>query len=128
MEDFDPNAPSKGLGDTVAKFTHATGINKLVEVTAEVLGIEDCGCGARQEWLNTVMPYNQESNSPPIFDPDNHSKPETGIYEIIHQIHATKSGQTFEFIPGDKILMTEDHLLYSDWAYYLSIGAIKKTI
>ena len=53
-------------------------------------------------------------------------KPHVPIF--FHQIHATKSGQTFEFIPGDKILMTEDHLLYSDWAYYLSIGAIKKTI
>jgi hypothetical protein len=128
MEDFDPNTPSKGLGDTIAKFTHATGINKLVEVTAEVLGIEDCGCGARQEWANNLFPYNIETNSPPIFDPDNSPKTENGIYEILHQIHATKSGQEFEFIPGDKILITEEHLLYSDWAYYISIGAVKKTI
>jgi len=128
MEDFDPNTPSKGLGDTIAKFTHATGINKLVEVTAEVLGIEDCGCGARQEWANNLFPYNIETNSPPIFDPDNSPKTENGIYEILHQIHATKSEQQFKFIPGDKVLMTEEHLLYSDWAYYISIGAVKKTI
>lgn len=129
MKDFDPTQPSQGLGDTIAKFTHATGIDKLVEVTTEVLGIEDCGCNRRREELNGIFSYdNIKSNSPPIFDPDNHPKPEKGIYEIFHQIHATKSGQTFEFIPGDKILMTEEHLLYSDWAYYLSIGAVKKTI
>ena len=119
---------SKGLGDTVAKFTKATGIAKAVEVVTETLGIEDCGCGRRQEWLNNVVPYNVESNSRPIFDPNNSPQPEAGIYEIFHQIHATKSRQEFELFPGDKILITEEHLLYSDWAYYLSIGAVKKTI
>jgi hypothetical protein len=128
MENFDSNTPSRGLGDTIAKFTHATGIDKLVEVTAEVLGIEDCGCNGRRETLNNVFPYEDvKPNSPPIFDPDNSPKTENGIYEILHHIHATKSEQQFKFIPGDKVLMTEEHLLYSDWAYYISIGAVKKT-
>jgi hypothetical protein len=128
MKDFDLNAPSRGLGDTIAKFTHATGIAKAVEAVTEALGIEDCGCGARQEWVNGVVPYRLETNSPPVFDPDTQPKPEEGIYEIFHQIHATKSGQTFEFTPGDRVLITEDHLLYSDWSYYILIGAVKKTI
>jgi hypothetical protein len=127
MKNFDPNAPSRGLGDTIAKFTHATGIAKAVEVVTEALGIEDCGCGDRQEWANGVVPYKPETNSPPVFDPDTQPKPEEGIYEILHQIHATKSGQTFEFIPGDRVLITEDHLLYSDWSYYILIGAVIKT-
>lgn len=128
MENFDSTQPSQGLGDTIAKFTHATGINKLVEVTAEILGIEDCGCDRRREELNEIFSYGDvKPNSPPIFDPDNHPQPEVGIYEIFHQIHAIKSGQKFEFIPGDKILITEEHLLYSDWAYYISIGAVVKT-
>jgi len=129
MENFDSNVPSQGLGDTIAKFTQATGIDKLVEITAEALGIENCGCNRRREGLNEIFPYGDvKPNSPPIFDPDNSPKTETGVYEIIHQIHATKSGQEFEFVPGDKVLMTEEHLLYSDWAYYISIGAVKKTI
>jgi hypothetical protein len=37
----------KGLGDTIASFTEATGIATLVNAA-----IEDCGCGQRQESLN----------------------------------------------------------------------------
>ena len=44
---------SKGLGDTVAKFTEATGIDKLVNFIAG----DDCNCKARQEKLNKMFPY-----------------------------------------------------------------------
>ena len=44
---------SKGLGDTVAKFTEATGIDKLVNFVAG----EDCGCDKRKEKLNKMFPY-----------------------------------------------------------------------
>lgn len=37
----------KGLGDTIASFTEATGIKTLVESITE-----DCGCKERQEALN----------------------------------------------------------------------------
>lgn len=45
---------SKGLGDTIAKITTATGIDKLVHFIAG----EDCGCDKRKEQLNTWFPYN----------------------------------------------------------------------
>lgn len=128
MEDFDPNAPSRGLGDTIAKFTHATGIAKAVEVVTEALGIEDCGCGGRQEWANNFIPYGVEANSPPLYDPQNSTPADLGIYEVVHEIHATKEDITFDFFPGDKILISEEHLLYLDWPFYLLIGAVKKTI
>ena len=38
------NEKSKGLGDSVEKFTKATGIKKVVETVAKVTG-KDCGCG-----------------------------------------------------------------------------------
>ena len=126
MENFDPTQPSRGLGDTIAKFTHATGIAKAVEVVTEALGIEDCGCGGRQEWANEFMPY--ESNSPKVYNPIDQPPAETGVYEVLHQIHATKKGEEINFFPSDRVLMTEDHLLYSDWPYYIIIGAVKKTI
>lgn len=44
---------SRGFGDTVAKFTEATGVDKLVHFIAG----EDCGCKERQEKLNKVFPY-----------------------------------------------------------------------
>jgi hypothetical protein len=44
---------SKGFGDTVAKFTEATGIDKVVHFIAG----DDCNCKARQEKLNKMFPY-----------------------------------------------------------------------
>jgi hypothetical protein len=44
---------SKGLGDTIAKITEATGVDKLVKFIAG----EDCGCEERKEKLNKLFPY-----------------------------------------------------------------------
>lgn len=44
---------SKGLGDTIAKITEATGIKKAVKFIAG----DDCGCDERQELLNKLFPY-----------------------------------------------------------------------
>lgn len=46
----------KGLGDTVAAITKATGIKALVK---SLLG-EDCGCDARQQKLNELVPYKKK--------------------------------------------------------------------
>lgn len=35
---------SEGLGDTIAKITSATRLDKLAEKIAEIAGAEDCGC------------------------------------------------------------------------------------
>ena len=47
----------KGLGDTVAAITKATGIEMLVK---SIFG-ENCGCDARQEALNKMVPYSTSS-------------------------------------------------------------------
>ena len=44
---------SKGVGDTVAKITKATGVDKLVKFIAG----EDCGCDERQVKLNKLFTY-----------------------------------------------------------------------
>ena len=44
---------SEGVGDTVAKITKATGIEKAVKFLAG----EDCGCDERKEILNHIFPY-----------------------------------------------------------------------
>lgn len=51
------NAPSKGLGDDVAKVTRATGIDKVVDKVTKALGIKDCGCKNRQDVLNKWFPH-----------------------------------------------------------------------
>jgi hypothetical protein len=47
---------SKGLGDTIAKFTAATGIKKVVDTMSDATGT-DCGCDKRQDKLNEIFPY-----------------------------------------------------------------------
>jgi|TARA_Y100000592_G_scaffold31295_1_gene49827 hypothetical protein len=49
---------SKGLGDSIEKFTKATGIKKVVETVSKAVG-KDCGCAERKETLNRLFPYNK---------------------------------------------------------------------
>jgi hypothetical protein len=44
---------SRGLGDTVDKFTTATGIKAIVKKAAK----GDCGCEKRRNKLNDLFPY-----------------------------------------------------------------------
>ena len=53
---------SKGLGDTIAKVTKATGIDKVAEGVAKAMVKEDCGCKKRQEQLNNAFPYKNANN------------------------------------------------------------------
>ena len=60
---------SIGLGDTIEKITHATGLDVVAKTVANSLGFEDCGCGdatkGRHKQLNDLFPYskkNQENN------------------------------------------------------------------
>ena len=47
---------SKGLGDTIHKFTTATGIKKVVDVVSDKLD-NPCGCNKRRDALNKMFPY-----------------------------------------------------------------------
>ena len=49
---------SRGLGDSIHKFTKATGIKTVVDKVSQGLNIP-CGCEARQEALNHMVPYNK---------------------------------------------------------------------
>ena len=49
---------SKGLGDSIEKFTKATGIHSLVHYGAKAVGKKDCGCNKRKDTLNRLFPYN----------------------------------------------------------------------
>ena len=51
---------SKGLGDSIEKFTKATGIKYFTQVLARngILGKKkDCGCNKRKDQLNKDFPY-----------------------------------------------------------------------
>lgn len=47
----------RGLGDTIAAITRATGLDVLAKRTAKLLGYSDCGCGKRQAWMNGLWPH-----------------------------------------------------------------------
>ena len=49
---------SQGLGDSIEKFTEATGIKAGVDKLAEAIGF-DCGRDKRKEVLNKLFPYNK---------------------------------------------------------------------
>ena len=48
---------SKGLGDSIEKFTKATGIKSLTKKVTGAVGLKGCGCDKRKEWLNKQFPY-----------------------------------------------------------------------
>lgn len=63
---------STGLGDTIAKITSATKLDKVAESIAAAVGADDCGCKERQAKLNEMFPYrnhkldNKKSNPFPV--------------------------------------------------------------
>jgi hypothetical protein len=54
--------PFAGLGDTIAKITHATGLDKLSNLYTQITG-KPCGCAGRQEALNKLIPYGIKEES-----------------------------------------------------------------
>jgi len=52
------NQKSRGLGDSIEKFTSATGIKKVVNTVAKATG-KPCGCSERRDSLNRKFPYNK---------------------------------------------------------------------
>lgn len=51
-----PNQTSRGLGDTLHKFTHALGIDWVVQKFFP----GDCGCGKRKQAFNELVPYKDQ--------------------------------------------------------------------
>ena len=48
---------SKGLGDSVEKFTKATGLKSLAQIATRAMDYTECGCNNRKTWLNNQFPY-----------------------------------------------------------------------
>lgn len=61
MEQQELKGPDKGLGDTVARITSFTRIDRLAKRIAEAVGAKDCGCDERKRLLNEMFPYGKDS-------------------------------------------------------------------
>ena len=128
MKEFNPKAPSKGLGDTIAKFTHATGLDKLAEILAQSAGAEDCGCNERRHIVNDWYPYTTKGF--PEEPPHINTEPldETiGNYLVLQEINVTLPDVgAFTFSKGTELPITKEHPLYNDIPFYYKNNIIKK--
>ena len=128
MKEFDPKQKSKGVGDTIAKITNATGLDKVADAVAKMAGKDDCGCGRRREVLNEVFPYTTDNsedigsivNTEPLNEVE-------GNYLVLQEIHCTlpEVGE-FVFQVGTELPITEEHPLYKDIPFYYEKNIIKK--
>ena len=128
MEEFNPKEESKGLGDTIAKFTHATGLNKVATNVAKLAGKDDCGCGKRQKTLNDLFPYTKPSTSisrhtkiqPPLETIE-------GEYELLQPIHLTHPEHGPRQLNKGMILtIDKNHPMYNDIPHFYKNNIIKK--
>ena len=127
MKDFNPKEKSQGLGDTIAKITNATGLDKVADAVAKASGAEDCGCNKRRKTLNELFPYTKKTK---IKKPHTNTKPLNkiiGKYEVIQEIHCTLEGIGPTVLNKGMILdISRIHPLYNDVEHYLKNDIIKK--
>ena len=127
MNDFNPKEKSKGFGDTIAKITNATGLDKVADAVAKAAGAEDCGCNRRRKTLNEILPYTKKTKN---ITPHINTKPleeVIGEYEVLQEIHCTLpvSGK-ITFNKGSILLIDKSHPLYQDIPFYYKNNIIKK--
>ena len=127
MNDFDPKEKSKGFGDTIAKITHATGLDKVADAVAKAAGAEDCGCNRRRKTLNEILPYTKKRKN---ITPHINTKPLEeiiGEYEVLQEIHCTLPvNGKITFNKGSILLIDKSHPLYQDIPFYYKNNIIKK--
>lgn len=126
-DDFNPQAPSQGLGDTVAKITHALGIDKVANAVAKAVGAEDCGCEARRRALNRIVPYKQSTPAPittPV-DPTLYLYEGVREFEMLTSVSAKIKGQTYSYQTGEIISVSNTDPFYILLRNLLSSHAIR---
>jgi len=116
---------SKGLGDTIAKITKATGIEKLVDKINDTLGTE-CNCSRRQELLNQLVPYKDTTphDSPKI--EQNINDFAQGTYIFNNALVLTIGGVINTYKLGDVLYIEDTNPSYNDLKMLYSIGIISK--
>ena len=53
-------AEMKGLGDVVKRVAEATRMDKVANFVAKKMGAKDCGCNARADKLNELVPFKKK--------------------------------------------------------------------
>src|SRR3989304_8737186 len=125
-EDSKEKKPSKGLGDTIAKITHAVGIDKVVDGVADLLGVEDCGCSKRQELLNKLVPYKTPDPITTPIDPSLYDYEGKKTFKALYQITLSTKGKQVIY-PKDSIIRVNslDGMLYPFLKHLLETSKIE---
>jgi len=127
MKDFNPKEKAQGLGDTIAKITNATGLDKVADAVAKAAGAKDCGCNKRRKTLNELFPYTKKTE---IKKPHINTKPLDkiiGKYEVLQEISCTLPGIGQTILNKNTILIIDkEHPLYNDIPFYYKTNSIKK--
>ena len=55
---------SRGLGDSIEKFTRKSGLKTVMGLAGFGEGGKDCGCNKRKDRLNKLFPYYPNGNDP----------------------------------------------------------------
>ena len=116
--DFNPDAPSQGLGDTIAKITHAVGLDKVADSVAKALGQEDCGCNKRRETLNKLMPYKAVPENEYQFIGSR-------TYQVLINLTVNRDGVSTRYRTGDEVVVDSTSPLYPYLKVLLAEGKIK---
>lgn len=120
MEGFDPNAPSQGLGDTIAKITHATGLDVVADKVAKAMGKKDCGCNKRREKLNNLVPFTPQRKIVGDFRlPD--------VFFVHKTTTILVDGEIKEYLEGERVLIeNENHPLFDYLKDYVANGNLER--
>jgi len=122
MENFDPDKKSEGLGDSIAKFTHAFGLDKLADKLAKAVGAEDCGCERRREVLNELFPYAVAD-----IPEEEYVFMEGRLFEVTKQVmYGNANGVPVIYNPGEKVLIDPAHPLYQNLKQLLINKSLKR--
>ena len=128
MEGFDPKAPSQGLGDVIAKITHATGLDVVADKVAKAMGQEDCGCNRRREKLNELIPFNKINSANDYRKSLNKVSSSIDLPATIivkRNLSIQVSGELVKYAKEEKVYVTEDHPLAHSLDYFLKVEAIE---
>ena len=113
-DNFDASKPSEGLGDTIAKITHAIGIDKVAEGVARAVGREDCGCNRRRQILNKIFPYSSSAPTPIPTPVDESIYIYEGVrnFRVLRGFKLNSNGAESSYEPGTVVSIVHTDPLY----------------
>lgn len=111
----------KGLGDLVEAVTEVTGIKTVVDTISEVTGTP-CGCERRQEILNKLVPFKNETSNQ-FQDVDNFKE---GKYLVLNNFVFTFDKKSYCYQKNDKIYIKEEDPTFNTLKTFFQLGIIVK--